>query len=76
MQTKLKQFVVRTSNVGWVTSWRLMGRSMARAITVSAALWIGVNTAWAGRSCDTEPLELSAVTQGLGLAERTVKRLN
>ncbi|KGM41926.1 membrane protein [Aquabacterium sp. NJ1] len=53
-----------------------MGRSMVRAIALCAALCAGAGTAWAGRSCDTEPLKLSAVTQGLGLAERTVKRLD
>ncbi len=76
MQTKLNQRMVRTSELPRVMPLCLMGRSMVRAIALCAALCAGAGTAWAGRSCDTEPLKLSAVTQGLGLAERTVKRLN
>lgn len=76
MQTRLNQRMARTSKLPQVMPLRLMGRSMVRAITLCAALCMGAGTSWAGRSCDTEPLKLSAVTQGLGLAERTVKRLD
>lgn len=41
-----------------------------------AVAWAGAQPAWAGRTCEAQPLKLSAVTRGLALAERTVKQLD
>lgn len=45
------------------------------AVTVSLML-AGAQPVWAGRSCENQPLKLSAVTKGLALAERTAKQLD
>lgn len=76
MQTQWMQRSVGAGAECTLKPLRLIASRIALWAAVSAALCTGAGSAWAGRSCDTEPLKLSAVTQGLGLAERTVKRLN
>lgn len=53
------------------TTWRALAGAALLAMGMTGAM-----PAQAGRSCTDEPLKLSAVTQGLGLAERVVKRLD
>jgi hypothetical protein len=43
---------------------------------VAASLGAATPAAWAGRACEAKPQRIEAVTQGLALAERTVKRLD
>jgi len=43
---------------------------------VAVSLSTLVPPAWAGRTCEDKPQRIEAVTQGLALAERTVKRLD
>ncbi len=76
MQIGLNRCVMHVRRL-WQTSLaRAVRLSTVSPVALSIALSAGVGNAWAGRSCDTEPLKLPALTQGLGLAERTVKRLN
>lgn len=51
-----------------------MGPLGAAVMAVGMMSFSGMATA--GRSCANEPLKLPAVTQGLGLAERVVRRLD
>lgn len=54
-----------------MTRWRALVGAALLALGMT-----GARPALAGRSCTDEPLKLSAVTQGLGLAERVVKQLD
>ena len=53
----------------WLTRW-------AAICVVAASLSAAAPAAWAGRACEAKPQRIEAVTQGLALAERTVKRLD
>lgn len=46
------------------------------AAVIAGTALLGAGAAWAGRSCVQQPMRVAAVTQGLALAERTVKRLD
>lgn len=46
---------------------------LCSAVVMSTAL---VPSAWAGRTCETQAIQLNALNQAMGLAERTVKRLD
>lgn len=56
--------------------WR-RGLVVACAVVMLAGMsLLTAKPAWAGRSCEAQPMRVSAVTQGLALAERTIKRLD
>ncbi len=57
--------------------WKRWLRRAALAAAWLGSLGLMANApAWAGRPCTAQTLTVSAVTQGLNLADRTVQRLN
>jgi hypothetical protein len=55
------------------TNWLIR---LTAVCVVAASLGAAAPAAWAGRACEAKPQRIEAVTQGLALAERTVKRLD
>jgi len=55
------------------TSWLTRLKAVC---LMAASLSLAAPAAWAGRTCEAKPQGLEAVTQGLALAERTIKRLD
>lgn len=51
-------------------------RRAGLALTLTIGLLGTVTLSWAGRPCENKPLQVAAITQGLGLAERTLERLD
>lgn len=52
----------------------IFGKWLAWAAT--CAVSVACTAAWAGRPCETKPVTLSSLSNGLGLAERTVRKLD
>jgi hypothetical protein len=70
----------RVGQMTWQMEWPMWHGRAARRVALIAALTMAAcglasPSAWAGRSCEARPQSLTAVKNGLALAERTVKRL-
>ncbi|RZI83598.1 MAG: DUF2145 domain-containing protein [Rubrivivax sp.] len=55
---------------------QLIQRTLATLALALAAEAITLTPAHAGRPCETQPITVAALQKGLGLAQRTVQRLN
>ena len=54
---------------------RVLQRVLQRVLLAVLLLAGAAPAAWAGRSCEAQPLQTSAVTQGMALAQRTATAL-